>query len=247
MPRHVKEFLLAAGFLTRWAPSILADNDELGRSMRWFPLVGLSLGIVLALPLMLGLAAGRPWVQAWIWLGFSLYLTRGLHWDGWADLCDAWGCGARGERFWEVIKDSRMGAFGGMGLFMGLAGFLILAQGLVEARQWGMLIWAPIMGRSAAVLLAWQARDLHRPGLAGMFLSALTRRSLALAVGQGVVFGLILVPWSMLLLALSLCLGGTLILGRIAREQGGLNGDFLGSVIVWGELSVLAAWMIGGG
>ncbi|SDB35856.1 cobalamin-5'-phosphate synthase [Desulfonatronum thiosulfatophilum] len=246
MPKLVKEFFLAAGFLTRWAPAMIADNDELGRSMRWFPVVGLVLGIVLVLPLVLGLAAGRPWVQAWIWLGFAMYITRGLHWDGWADLGDAWGSGARGERFWEVIKDSRMGAFGGMGLFMGLAGCLIMVQGVVEAGQWGMLIWAPVLGRSAAVLLAWQARDLHRPGLAGLFLNALTWQSLAFVTSQAVVFGLFFVPWSMLLLAAGLCLGGILVLVRIARAQGGLNGDFLGTAIVWGEMSVFAAWMIGG-
>ncbi|GAB6058460.1 adenosylcobinamide-GDP ribazoletransferase [Desulfonatronum parangueonense] len=246
MPKHLKEFLLAAGFLTRWAPALLADNDELGRSMRWFPLVGLCLGLLLALPLMLGLAAGKPWVQAWIWLGFAMYITRGLHWDGWADLCDALGSGARGERFWEVIKDSRMGAFGGMGLFMGLAGFLVMVRDIVEAGQWGVLIWAPVLGRSAAVLLAWQARELHRPGLAGLFLNAVTWRSVLFVLGQTIILGLFFVPWNMLLPAAALCLGGIVVLNRIARSQGGLNGDFLGTAIVWGELSVFASWMIGG-
>lgn len=247
MGRFVREFILAAGFLTRLAPSRIAGNEELGRSLRWFPMVGLFLGILLTIPLASGLGAGRPWVQAWLWLGAALYVTRGLHWDGWVDLWDAWGSGARGPRFWDVLKDSRMGAFGGLGLFMGLAGYLILLQETISTHQWGVLIWAAVLGRSAAVLLAWQAKTLHRPGLGKTFLEAASGQCLLVVSGQAILVGILLVPWDVLLLAGLLCLGGTTILLRMAREQGGLNGDFLGAAIIWGELCVLVAWMVGGG
>jgi len=194
---------------------------------------------------MLGVAAGLPWVQAWLWLGGSIYITRGLHWDGWADLWDGWGSNATNEHFWGILKDSRMGAFGGLGLFMGLAGFLILVQEACQARQWGVLIWAPILGRGAAVGLTWLARNLHRPGLAQTFLLGMRRRCLYIVMGQVLLAGLFLVPWPSFIASLGFCLAGLLIFLNIAREQGGLNGDFLGSAIVWGELSVLA-WAVAG-
>ncbi len=240
------EFILAAGFLTRLAPARMADADTLGRSLRWFPLVGLYLGFVATLPFILGLGEGRPWVQAWLWLGLTMVLTRGLHWDGWVDLCDAWGSGAREERFWEVLKDSRMGAFGGMGLFMGLTGYMILLPEVLAYGAWGVLIWAPVLGRTAAVVLAWRTRELGRPGLAGIFLAAATGRRLAWGVGTALVLGIALVPWKALLFSGLLGCAGLLFLVRLARLRGGVNGDFLGAGIVWGELSVFLGWILVG-
>jgi adenosylcobinamide-GDP ribazoletransferase len=240
------EFILAAGFLTRLAPARIADVDTLGRGVRWFPLVGLYLGFVAALPFMLGLAEGLPWIQAWLWLGLTMVLTRGLHWDGWVDLCDAWGSGAGGERFWEVLKDSRMGAFGGMGLFMGLAGYIILLPEVFAHGPWGVLIWAPVLGRTAAVVLASRTRKLGRPGLAGIFLAAATAGCVAWVLLTAIFLGIALVPWKPLLFSGLLCCAGLLFLIRLARLRGGVNGDFLGAGIVWGELSVLLGWILGG-
>ncbi|WP_031386476.1 adenosylcobinamide-GDP ribazoletransferase [Desulfonatronum thiodismutans] len=240
------EFILAAGFLTRLAPARIVDVDTLGRGVRWFPLVGLYLGFVAALPFMLGLGEGRPWIQAWLWLGVTMVLTRGLHWDGWVDLCDAWGSGARGERFWEVLKDSRMGAFGGMGLVMGLAGYLVLLSEVFPHGAWGVLIWAPVLGRTAAVVLAWRTRALRRPGLAGIFSDAATGRRSLLVVGTALALGLAFVPVKTLVFGGLLCVAGMLFLVRLARFRGGVNGDFLGAVIVWGELSVFLGWSLGG-
>jgi adenosylcobinamide-GDP ribazoletransferase len=244
---NLTSFFAALGFLTRLRVPAGAHTPDLGRSMYFFPIVGLGIGLGLTIPWMLGVAAGMPWVQAWLWLGASLYLTRGLHWDGWADLWDGWGSNARTEQFWEILKDSRMGAFGGMGLFMGLAGFVILVQEACLAQRWGVLIWAPVLGRGAAVCLTWLARDLHRPGgLARTFLLGIRSWHLYAVLGQTLLFGLFFLTWLPLLASLGFCLAGLLIFLNIARKQGGLNGDFLGSAIVWGELSALLAWAVAG-
>ncbi|TVQ98911.1 MAG: adenosylcobinamide-GDP ribazoletransferase [Desulfovibrionales bacterium] len=240
------EFILAAGFLTRLAPARMASPEALGRSLRWFPLVGLYFGCVAVLPFALGLGEGYSWVQAWLWLGLAMVLTRGLHWDGWVDLCDAWGSGSRGERFWEVLKDSRMGAFGGMGLVMGLAGYLVLLTGVFSGNAWGVLIWAPIVGRTMAVVLAWKTRNLGRPGLAGLFLAQATGGKVVWAAGMAVALGVVLVSWKTLLFGTLLGCIGLLFLIRLARLQRGVNGDFFGAVIVWGELSVFLGWIFGG-
>ncbi len=175
-----------------------------------------------------------------------MVLTRGLHWDGWVDLGDAWGSGVHGERFWEVIKDSRMGAFGGMGLFMGLAGYLVLLTEAFSRNAWGVLIWAPIVGRTMAVALAWRSRELGRPGLAGIFLAQASGRRMAWAAGMAVALGIIFVSWKTLLFGTLLSCIGLLFLIRLARRQRGVNGDFLGAVIVWGELSIFLGWILVG-
>lgn len=237
----IHDYLIAAGFLTRMAPARVVPAKDLGRTITCFPLVGMTVGLVLTLPWIFGLAAGFPWVQAWLWLAGALYLTRGLHWDGWADLCDAWGSGARDERFWEVIKDSRLGAFGCMGLFMGLAGQLLLLHHACQSQAWGALIWSPVLGRTAAPALAWIGRDLHRPGLGKAFLSAATARRLLLSMAVAALLGLALVPGKVFVSAWALLLLGLMALTRLAKDRQGLNGDFLGAAIIWGELSALLA------
>ncbi len=234
----------AAAFLTRLAPARVVQPEQLGQSLPYFPLVGLAIGLMLTAPWFLGLAAGHPWVQAWLWLAGALYITRGLHWDGWVDLWDAWGSTARGERFWEVLKDSRMGAFGGMGLFMGLAGQMLLLHHAFQTQAWGLLAWVPVLGRAAAPILAWLGRDLQRPGLAGAFLAAADARCLVLIVSQTVLLGLACIPVKTLILAWVLLLVGLLPLVKLAKNRQGLNGDFLGAVIIWGETSALLAGLI---
>ncbi len=240
----ITDFVLAAGFLTRLAPSRVVQPEELGRSLSYFPLVGLAVGLVLTVPWLLGLAVEHPWLQAWLWLAGSMYITRGLHWDGWVDLWDAWGSGAQGEHFWEVLKDSRMGAFGGMGLFMGLTGQLLLVHHACQGQAWGALIWAPVLGRTAAPILAWTGRGLQRPGLANAFLCAAQAWRLLLVMGLAAFAGLLLVPGKSFLLAWALLLAGLMVLTRLAKHQQGLNGDFLGAAIIWGELSVLLAFLL---
>lgn len=190
------------------------------------------------------MAAGHTWIQAWLWLATALLITRRLHWDGWIDPWDAWGSGARDERFWEVLKDSRVGAFGGMELVMGLAGQLILLQQAFALQAWGLMVWASVLGRTAAPILAWMGKDLRRPGLAGTFLDAANTGCLLAVLAQAALAELLLVPVKALLSAGALMIAGLAILAGLARQRQGLNGDFLGAAIIWGECSALLADLV---
>lgn len=236
----MQDYLLALSFLTRLAPGRMADEAALGRTLPWFPAVGLTLGGLLV---PLAALAPLPTLQSWALVAGTLWATRGLHHDGAADLGDAWGASAEGERFWRILKDSRIGAFGVMSLWLCLSGQLLLAQELFARRAWGALVLAPCVGRTAAVLLAWLARDLARPGLGGGFLRGAEPRRVVLAGLVAVTAGLVLAPAALPLAALLLA-PGLLFLRRLGRRQGGLNGDFLGAAIVYGELCALAAALL---
>lgn len=236
----------ALGFLTRLGPARVVEPEELGATLVWFPAVGLVLGLLLAAPAYLGLFQAHPAAQALVWTAMNLLLTRGLHWDGWADLWDGWGSGASGERFWEIVKDSRTGAFGVMGIALGLGAFLLLGTEILQsgagASALGTLVFAPVLGRAADVVLCASCRELERPGLGQLFIRAATPKTVAVALAAAAAIGLALLPFSQLLWSTALAGAGLLPLIRLARRQGGLNGDFLGAAIIWGELSVLLGW-----
>jgi len=231
--------LLALSFLTRLVPGREARTEEFAATLPWFPVVGALLGVLLVGPFRLGLLPNTPWLAAWLALLGSLWLTRGLHWDGWADLCDAWGSRAQGERFWQVLKDSRTGAFGATGLCMGLSGQLLL---LHHCLGWGLFLgvgYAFVFGRGLAVGLMAMNRNLSRPGLGAAFLPGATSGRLAATALLTLGPGFLILPAPSLAATLLLGLLGLSELSVLARRHGGLNGDFLGCAIVWGELSAL--------
>jgi len=238
------DLLLALGFCTRLAPARGASGRELARGMFWFPLVGLGLGLLLALPPWFGLLEPAPWVMAWLLTGASVWITRGLHWDGWADLWDGWGSCAQGERFWAILKDSRAGAFGVLGLALGLLGQTVLFHAMLEAGALGAIVWCPLLGRCAVPWTAWRCRNLAREGMGGSFLRAAGVLQLLPVLAAMLLAGWMLLSWAGVAVSAALLLVFVWRLERLARQQGGCNGDFLGAAVIAGELCAGAGWAL---
>ena len=230
------DFLVALTFLTRLGRARIASNEDISRSMGMYPLVGAVIGLMLALTSLLPLSS---WVLAWGLTGLNIWVTRGLHWDGWADLWDGWGSGATGERFWDIVKDSRIGAFGVMGMVLGIGVQTALFERAVDQGAWGAILAAPVFGRLCCLVLARLGRSLGRPGLGRNALQGATTPALFLGGLTTAVATLALSPGQILTAPLlaALPLAGLL---SLARREGGMNGDFLGAAIIAGEFCYLA-------
>jgi adenosylcobinamide-GDP ribazoletransferase len=244
--RPVHDLLTALGFMTRLGPARAATAEEIGAAMAWLPVTGLAVGLLAAAPAYFGLFAGRPWVQALVGVCLSVWATRALHWDGWADVWDGWGSGATGERFWEIVKDSRVGAFGVLGLVLGVGAQLVLLREAFAAGAPGAAAFCCVLGRGAAVVLAALGRDLARPGLGRAFLAGATGGAVAFAAGACLACGLWLEGGVPLAAGAALCVPLVWGLLALARRQGALNGDFLGCCIVGGELAALFGFALAG-
>jgi len=235
--------LAALSFLSRLGPARIHDDATLAASVKYFPLAGAVIGALVTAPFFFGFLRGHPWLQAWLLLVLALWATRALHWDGWADVFDAWGSGAHGERFWTVMKDSRLGAFGGVALVMGLVGQLLLLHNALEAGAFGAVAWAFVLGRGTCVATAYMGRDLARgQGLGRTFLAGATSWALLLVVLQVFGLGLAVRPEIALAPALAVAFLGVVELSALARRMGGMNGDILGAAVIWGELAGLMGY-----
>lgn len=237
-------FLASLSFMTRLGPARIYDDKTVAATIGWFPVVGLIIGTIVTLPFALGVLGGQPWVQAWLVVGGSLTLTRALHWDGWADLFDGWGSGARGERFWTIVKDSRNGAFGVLAMVMGIAGQIILLHQALAAQAYGVVVFAFIMGRTVSVCTAYTGRHLTRDGQGRLFLSGATTPMVLLVIIQTLCAALFVQPLIFLLPTALLAGLGIMEMALLARTHGGMNGDFLGAAVIWGEISTLLGWCI---
>lgn len=247
--RELRAVLAALAFLSVLLPRACPSEDDIGRAAAYLPLAGLILGLLAGLPAFI--PTPYAGAKAFLILLASLYLTRCLHLDGWADVWDGWGSFRQGEAFWVVLKDSRIGAFGGVALILAVGGWLILLPPCLtgpDSPAWAIVPWAFVLGRSACLALCLAARPLVRgSGLGRMFiLGATPARTLAgLAVTPLVAVGCIragLLTPGLILVSTGLAGAVVLSLLRFARRQGGLNGDFLGAGIVAGELAALLAW-----
>lgn len=123
MRHELRLFLIALQFLTRvHVPAGLGYRDEwLHASARHFPAVGLLVG---------GFGALVLWASAWAWplavavllsMAATVWITGAFHEDGLADTCDGLGGAVSRERALQIMKDSRIGSYGAIGLLLVLA------------------------------------------------------------------------------------------------------------------------------
>ena len=160
-------YLIALQFLTviplplrlRW------EENDLGRSMALFPLVGLTIGGLLAgADLLLAPYLPRP-VADLLLVVLLAGVTGALHHDGLADVCD--GLAARGakERFLAVMKDSRIGAVGVVGLVLGLLLKYEALLALAPEVKGRALLLFPTVARFAQVQMTVGSRRARSDGL----------------------------------------------------------------------------------
>lgn len=238
----MSDFWLALSFLTTIpTPAAAYVEGGLGRLAKWFPWVGLVLGLILAgSQWLLALVLPAP-VTAVLIIALWAWLTGGLHLDGLADCGDGLLAVAGRERRLEILKDSRLGAFGAILLVL-----FLLAKGtavtFLPVPSFALVL-APVLGRWFILIAARQPSARHG-GMGEWFAASLTPRTMF----QAAILPLLLVVtggwydvravWAVLLAALV-----TFLILRLARARlGGVTGDVFGLVVEMTELAVLLAF-----
>ncbi len=217
------------------------EIEQSGRTLFWFPIVGALLGCISCLFALIPLSA--PIRSVLVLIG-GVYFTRALHYDGVADLADGLGGGFTKERSLEIMRDSHIGAFGTIALMLVVLLQYSLLLDVVEHPP--MLILVPALGRLAQV---WAASLMNYAREGEGMASSLVRRAkwhhaLLPTLQVGLLILLLFVlhhPYAIPVLA---AFGGivlsTTILCLISRKRlGGITGDVLGSVEVFGETAAL--------
>jgi adenosylcobinamide-GDP ribazoletransferase len=150
------DLLTAVQFLTRIPlPSIPWDEGSLARSVKFFPLAGALIG-ALAAALHALLAPHLPrLLSALLVLTFLILLTGAFHEDGLADCADAFGCTHSPDRILTIMRDSRIGTYGGTALVLSLLARLLLLASLPLPAVAPYLI-------SAHILCRWTTLPLSR-------------------------------------------------------------------------------------
>jgi adenosylcobinamide-GDP ribazoletransferase len=237
----VRPLVAAFAFLTRlpvWSGPLL--DEDLGRSVTFFPVVGLVLGLGLTGAGALVDGALSPTLGAVVVVALLAALTGGLHLDGLADVFDALG-GGRGDRqrMLDIMKDSRIGAHGAAALVLLLLAKVLAAAEVLARRDLAGLLAFPAIARWAvtpAIVFHPYARDEGTGrafnGQARAWEVAGATALLALALAA-------LGPRLFVPAAGALAAASALALW-LRRRLGGLTGDVYGASIELAEVVALA-------
>ncbi len=219
----MRGLILAIGFMTRLPVPAVKEFDpgQFSACAKWFPLVGLLVGLVLEAALRLG-SLVDPWFGSLICLIVWIWITGGLHLEGLADTFDALGAAHRNrERFLEVLADPHVGAFGTMGIALQIATKLVLLM-LVAKSGHSWIFLVPAWARWSA--LSWARLPSLKAGLGERFGWNISPASIwfwgiVLAAASAVSPFLLLAPLAMLAWR------------QFLMRLGGMSGDLLGAGI----------------
>lgn len=209
------------------------DAERMASALPWFPIVGLTLGlIVYSSASAVDYAASHKWpeVTAFTALVAGIFLTRGFHLDGLSDWADSFGSITDKKRMLEIMKDSRVGVFGVLALICVCLGKWIALVRLWQLHAGCWIIAAYVISRTMQVELA-TSLPYARPegGTAKDFVkgSRTFQRVLALVLA-GIILYIIMDVNGLVLVAVGLItcrLFGFWCMKRL----GGITGDTLGA------------------
>jgi adenosylcobinamide-GDP ribazoletransferase len=147
--------MVAFQFLTRLPLTNIAFHpDSLSRSVKFFPVVGLAVGLSGSwLQRLLAPHLSGP-VSALLVLTFFVLITCGLHEDGLADTADGFG-GSTREQILTIMRDSRIGTFGALALALSLLARFTLLSSIPPSRFAPYVISAHVLSRWTTLPLSY--------------------------------------------------------------------------------------------
>lgn len=244
-PIHPGDPGAALMLLTRLpVPPSLAAHRGARAAWAW-PLAGLAVGAIAAVvafaALALGLSAG---LAAGLALAATMLVTGGLHEDGLADCTDGfWGARER-ERRLEIMKDSRIGAYGVLAIIIvtGLR-WLALASLFSFGSVWSALFIPALLSRGAMAFAMADLPFARGDGLA----KAVGRPSRSVAgagYGLAAVMAVLMTGMAAIPAIVSVALTA-LAVTRIAKAKiGGQTGDVLGATQQLSEVVALLTLVV---
>jgi adenosylcobinamide-GDP ribazoletransferase len=152
----IDDFRVATQFLTR-VPVLRVrfDPDSLSRATKFFPVVGLMIGLgASAVQRIAAPHSSRPLVALLV-LIFLVLVTGGLHEDGLADTADGFGGGWNREQILTILRDSRIGSFGALALVLSVLARVLLLSSLPVNRFTAFVVSAHVLCRWTTLPLSY--------------------------------------------------------------------------------------------
>lgn len=250
----VKNFINAVQFLTLVTVNREqgAEEGSLARSMVYFPVIGFLIGFLLVnVDKAMILIALPQTISNVLLVALSVLVTRALHIDGLADTLDGLMGGRDHSSRLSIMKDSRLGTAGAVGIFFVLFIKYVSLNNLFDSEKVAALLTAPALARWSQTLMVFKANYGREDGMGKAFVGHLRASSMvaasAIALGLSA-FVVVGQDTRSVFLLISLVCGVMLLTfgGRwyLVRKLGGVTGDAIGAVSELNEVLVFLLFVV---
>ncbi len=223
-------FLAALQFLTILPIRRDFTSEQIGRSTAFFPVVGLIIGLLLAgISYLLSLILPSIVVNILVITLLAVF-SGALHLDGLADTLDGMAGHRTPEERLEIMRDSRIGGFGAVGLALFLLIEFVLLNSIPANLRLYSLILAPALSRWGMVMAIFVYPYARPSGLGTSFKEAVSWLQLLVATSVATIAAMLLFR----LAGLAILAFASLMIFALAacfkRQLGGLTGDTYGAI-----------------
>lgn len=239
LTREWQVFLLSLSIFTRIpiSMSVPYSEERKNESYKYCGLVGLVVALLTSVIFVVSSAIWPIEVAVVISMIFSVYITGAFHEDGFADTCDGFGGGFTAERKLEIMKDSRVGAYGSLGMIL----ILLLKFSILSSLSHVVLalIVAHVLSRSLAVSFIFTHGYVRQTEDSKLKIAKSPNSSSDLAYILMIAL-LVLVLFTSaktsVLLIITLLLFRWICSKWLIRQVGGYTGDALGAIQQMSEI-----------
>ncbi len=233
-------FLTALRFLTIIPlPGRKISPREVGRSLAYFPAVGAIIGLILlGLNWVLGLLLPQALVNILLLVSLAI-VSGGLHLDGFVDTCDGMVGHKTVRERWRVMKDSRAGAFGIIGVCLLLLVKYVSLNSVPANWLVLTLLLMPALSRWAMVYAVFAYPYAKPSGLGKVFKQEASLSVFLVATVIALAIAVIPAQLSGLVIMLGVWIIVTAIAFYLKGRFGGLTGDAYGAINEIAEVLVL--------
>lgn len=174
-----------------------------------------------------------------------LFITGAYHVDGFADTVDGMFSGRSGEKVLEIMKDSRIGAYGAIGIFMELAIKAVVFNELILTRRIWILPLLGAIGKLSLCYVAFMGIPAKEQSSGNYFINGAGKVSLIINTAVVLILGFVCGEILVTLVSIAVLLVYAIYFTGLAKSKiGGIVGDNLGFSSEIGELilGILSVW-----
>jgi adenosylcobinamide-GDP ribazoletransferase len=239
-------FLLALSFYTRIPCPPNLDYQRLPAATVYLPVIGWLVGACSGLVFWLATLLWPPSIAILLAIITGVLLTGGFHEDGFADVCDGFGGGWNKDQILTIMKDSRIGAYGALGLVLLMALKVSVLDAIPAVAIPSVLLAGHSLSRFCPLLIMHgyhYARNVSSKAGAAVYQPKLHE---LLFAGATALLPCVLLPVICVLAIIPIVLANSLLGRYFYRHIGGYTGDCLGASQQLAELmfylAVSALW-----
>ena len=234
----IKQLIILIQFMTRIPVFVNVEYDEekLGKSIKYFPLVGAIIGIFLyGINILAGKITVNRQIAAIIIIIAEIFITGLIHIDGLADTADGLFSYAEKEKILEIMKDPRVGTNGAVALILYFMTKVILLS---------EIILYPVISRLSTSINAGLGEYARKNGMSNGIIGKNGKKEAVISIIITMILSFIILKAKGLIILIFAILFILLLMKGVKRKIGGITGDTMGASLELTSILVLLAGVV---